>query len=97
MKMLYLFSLLLVNLFTGHRAQTIEGVIVGKDNRPVSKVYVFVVKGEEETITGSNGRFAVTTWQNFPVSLTVEHPGYKKLKLVIKEPGTKQLIRLEEK
>lgn len=75
MKLLYLYGLLFVNFFAGDHSTTIEGVIVGKDDRPVPKVYVFV----------------------FPISLTVEHSEYKKVKLVIREPGTKQHIRLEQK
>jgi hypothetical protein len=103
MKLLYLY--LLVNFFSAGKQESsqrasavIQGVVVAKDqNRPVPQAYIFVVKGEEETITGGNGRFAITTWQTFPITLTVEHPEYKKLTLVIKEPGTKQLIRLDQK
>jgi hypothetical protein len=95
MKLLYLFSLLMLNFRPGN---TIQGVVVGKDNNlPISHAYLFVVKGEEETITGSNGRFAITTWQKFPVSLSVEHPDYKKIKIVIRESDTKQVIKLEQK
>jgi hypothetical protein len=97
MKLLYLFSLVILNLLPGnnHEATKLKGIVVGKDNRPVSNAYLFVVKGEEETITGSNGQFALTTWQKFPVSLSVEHPDYKKLKLLIKDAGQKQVIKLE--
>jgi hypothetical protein len=97
MKLLYLFSLVILNLLPGnnHEATKLQGIVVGKDNRPVSNAYLFVVKGEEETITGSNGQFALTTWQKFPVSLSVEHPDYKKLKLLIKDAGQKQVIKLE--
>lgn len=103
MKLLYLFGLLFLNLLPGdnHEATPttsvkLQGVVVGKDNRPVPNAYLFVVRGEEETITSSNGQFALTTWQKFPVSLSVEHPEYKKLKLVIKEAGQKQVIKLEQ-
>jgi len=95
MKLLYLFSLLLLNLNQPVSVK-LQGVVVGKDNRPVSNAYLFVIKGEEETITGSNGQFALTTWQKFPVSLSVEHPEYKKLKLLIKDAGQKQVIKLEQ-
>jgi hypothetical protein len=97
MKLLYLFSLVILNLLPGnnHEATKLQGIVVGKDNRPVSNAYLFVVKGEEETITGSNGQFALTTWQKFPVSLSVEHPDYKKVKLLIKDAGQKQVIKLE--
>ena len=95
MKLLYLFSLLLLNL-NQPASVKLQGVVVGKDNRPVSNAYLFVIKGEEETITGSNGQFALTTWQKFPVSLSVEHPEYKKLKLLIKDAGQKQVIKLEQ-
>ena len=94
MKLLYLFSLLLLN-FNQPVSVKLQGVVVGKDNRPVSNAYLFVVKGEEETITGGDGQFALTTWQKFPVSLNVEHPDYKKLKLLIKDAGQKQVIKLE--
>jgi hypothetical protein len=95
MKLLYLTGLLLLNLNQPVSVK-LHGIVVGKDNRPVLNAYLFVVKGEEETITGSNGQFALTTWQKFPVSLSVEHPDYKKLKLVIKEAGQKQVIKLEQ-
>lgn len=100
MKLLYLFSLLLLDFHAGNNTETsvtIQGVVTGKDNRPVSQAYLFVVKGEEETISGSNGKFAITTWQKFPVSLTVEHPDFKKVKIEISRPDTKQVIKLEEK
>jgi hypothetical protein len=101
MKLIFAFSLLLLNLLgDNHKADTpgpvkLQGVVMGKDNRPVSNAYLFIIKGEEETITGSNGQFALTTWQKFPVSLSVEHPDYKRLKLLIKEADQKQIIKLE--
>jgi hypothetical protein len=100
MKSIIICSLLLINFYqpSSPASVTIEGVVVGKDsNRPVPQAYLFVIKGEEETITAGNGKFAITTWQKFPLSLSVEHPDFKKIKLVIKEPGAKQLIRLEAK
>ena len=103
MKLLYLFSWLFLNLLTGDNHEAVpptavklQGVVVGKDNRPVANAYLFVIRGEEENITGSNGQFALTTWQKFPVSLSIEHPAYKKLKLVIKDAGQMQVIKLEQ-
>lgn len=97
MKLLYLVSLLFLHLLPGDSSPAkLQGVVVDKDNRPIPNAYLFVVKGEEETITGSNGQFALTTWQQFPVSLSVEHPNYKKLKLVVKEAGQKHVIKLEQ-
>ena len=105
MKLIFSLGLLLASMLphdqqkhTPRSSVKIEGVVVSDDNkRPVSQAYLFVVKGEEETISGSNGKFTLTTWQSFPVSLTVEHPSYRKIKLSIKEPGEKQVIRLEPK
>jgi hypothetical protein len=77
---------------------TVEGVVVNDaSNRPVENIYVYIVRGEEEALTDSKGKFAITTWQPFPVTLTVDHIKYKKTTLVVKEPGKKQLIRVEEK
>lgn len=105
MKFFSLCSLLVIGLLSGagrpvanEHSSTIEGIVVSSNtNQPVSQVHVYVVKGEEESITSGNGKFSLTTWQTFPVSLSVEHPEYKKIKLVIKEAGSKQVIHLEPK
>jgi hypothetical protein len=77
---------------------TVEGVVVNHSNsQPVSNIYLYIVKGEEEALTDDKGRFSITTWQSLPVTLTVDHIKYKRTTLVVKEPGKKQLIRLEVK
>lgn len=105
MKLLFLFSLLVMNIFSTDQSKTdqssstiLEGVVVSKEtNRPIPKAYLFVVKGEEETITGSNGKFVITTWQKLPVTITVEHPEFKKVKVEVKGQGNAHIIKLEQK
>jgi len=77
---------------------TVEGVVLRKeDNRPLANAYVYVTKGEEEAVTDQQGRFRVTTWQNLPVTITAEYPGYKKLSLQASRQGDKLLFALQSK
>jgi hypothetical protein len=77
---------------------TIEGVVLGKeDNRPLANAYVYVTKGEEEAVTDRQGRFRLITWQNLPVTITAEYPGYKKLSLQARKQGEKLLFELPAK
>ena len=61
---------------------TISGTVLHqKDQKPLENIYLYVIPGEEEAVTDKKGRFLITTWQSFPVTIVVEHHQYKKKKL----------------
>lgn len=79
------------------KAVVIEGRVVEETTgRPVSNAHVYIVDGEEETLTNSNGEFSLETWQKLPLTLTVDtYKRYKKLSILISDPTRKQLVRLK--
>jgi len=44
-----------------------------------------------------NGQFSITTWQQLPVTLVIEHPNFKKKRVTTTQPLQKQVIKLEPK
>ena len=75
---------------------TVEGIVISNStSRPVGNTYLYIVPGEEEALTDINGKFVITTWQKFPLSVTAEHPNFKKAKLLVSAEGTKQVIKLQ--
>jgi hypothetical protein len=55
----------------------LEGTVVeAETGKPVEKVYLYVLKGTEEILTNSKGEFKLSTWQELPLTLTVEHKDY---------------------
>lgn len=77
----------------------IEGKVVAESTgKPVGNAHVFVVDGEEETLTNGNGEFRIRSWQKTPVSLTVEKPDqYQRTIIVVQDPSKKQVVRLKSK
>lgn len=76
----------------------IEGHVVHNLNgSKVENAYVYIVSGEEEALSGKDGLFTISTWQQLPVTLIVEHPKYKSKQISIKDPGQKAIIRLDPK
>ena len=64
---------------------------------PILGAHVYVVKGEEEAITGSDGSYRITSWQQLPFTLTIEHNNYQIGSIRITESGKKQLVKLKPK
>ena len=72
----------------------IEGVVIEEaTNKPLPNAYVYTVKGEEESLTNSNGVFVIKTWRALPVTLTIQH-GEKIKKITISSAPKKLTIRL---
>jgi hypothetical protein len=58
---------------------TLKGRVVdGRSGKPVQAVHVYITKGEEEIFSNSKGEFLLKTWQQLPVTVTVEHKNYKQ-------------------
>jgi hypothetical protein len=77
----------------------IQGKVIAEGtNQPVINAHVYVLDGEEETLTDSKGEFTVKSWQKTPIKLTVNgFNNYQKQSIVITDPSQKQLIRLRTK
>ncbi|WP_315817415.1 hypothetical protein [Paraflavitalea speifideaquila] len=76
----------------------IEGNIIHSLNgRQVENAYVYIVSGEEEALSGKDGVFVISTWQQLPVTLVIEHPKYRSQKVSIKDPSKKTTIKLDPK
>src|SRR5262245_275585 len=81
---------------TKHEQVAVQGVVIDKqNNQPISNSYLYIVRGEEEALTDSKGKFSINTWQSLPVTLTVDNPRYKKVSITISKAGTKHVIPLE--
>jgi hypothetical protein len=63
----------------------------------IENVYLYVVQGEEEALSGKDGSFTLSTWKSLPVTLYAEHPGYKRTKVVVHDASKKYLLKLEPK
>jgi hypothetical protein len=65
--------------------------------QPVENVHLYVVSGEEETLSGKDGVFKLTTWQQLPVTVMIEHSRYKTTRVLLKEYNPKTTILLDPK
>ncbi|MBO9562347.1 MAG: hypothetical protein J7621_06205 [Niastella sp.] len=76
----------------------IEGnVIHSLNGKQVENAYIYIVSGEEEALTGKDGVFTISTWQQLPVTLVIEHPKYRSKQISIKDPAKKTVIKLDPK
>ncbi len=76
----------------------LQGITINKVTRqPVEDVHVFIVQGEEETLSVKDGTFKLTTWQQLPVTVVAEHSKFKTAKLVLQENTQRATILLEPK
>jgi hypothetical protein len=84
-------------IFPG-RPSTIEGAITNSTTgKQIENAYVYIVSGEEEALTNAKGVFTISTWQQLPVTLIVEHPTFKQKKIRVIDASQYQLIKLDPK
>ena len=78
---------------------TIEGKVVAEStNKPIQNAHVFILDGEEEALTNSEGEFRIQSWQKTPFKLTVKsYNQYRDASIVITDPSRRQVIRLKSK
>jgi hypothetical protein len=91
------FALLLFPLvvaFCVPGATTVSGKVVGENNEAIRNAYVYVVKGEEETLTMANGQFLLKSWQPLPLTLIIEHGGFEKRRILIKRHDQQLMVKL---
>lgn len=69
-------------------------VLNAVDNKPVDKVHVYIVHGEEEDLTNDKGQFSIRASGRFPLVLTTDHPGYDKLTVTLLADAQPQVIKL---
>ena len=81
------------------REITIEGkVVVEETGKPVAQAHVFILDGEEEALTNSQGEFKIRSWQKTPFKVTVRKYGnYKDESVTVSNPSQKLVIRLKAK
>jgi len=78
---------------------TIKGVVLDTTtNKPVANAYVYIVKGEEESLTDKNGAFSIETWQHLPLLLTVQqaNAAVKKIKVITANPTLRIYIKTDK-
>jgi hypothetical protein len=99
-KKILFFSVILITLFSFTYAlpNIIEGTVVSeKTGKPVSNAHVYIVHGEEETLTNSKGEFRIESWKKLPVILTVDHKEYEKIRISISTAPGKHVVRVKPK
>lgn len=80
------------------RPYTIEGTIKSNNNgKYIENAYIYIVSGEEEALTNRKGVFTISTWQELPVTLVIEHPSFKQKKIRITDASQYQVVHLEPK
>jgi len=75
----------------------VSGKIIGSGDEGISNAYVYVVAGEEETLSIKDGKFSLKTWQPLPLVLVIEHADFEKQRLVIRNAGKPLTIKLVQK
>lgn len=78
---------------------TVEGKVVAESTgKPVPNAHVYILDGEEEALTNSDGEFRIQSWQKTPFKLTVKsYNNYRDATIVITDPSRRQVIRLKSK
>jgi uncharacterized LabA/DUF88 family protein len=80
------------------RPHTITGAVKNNaTDKYIENVYIYITSGEEEALSNNKGAFTISTWQDLPVTLVIEHPIYKSKKIRITDASQYQLIKLEPK
>src|SRR5688572_27395679 len=80
-----------------NQQKTVTGTIVGTANEGVTNAYVYVVAGEEETLSVKDGKFTLKTWQPLPLLLVIEHNDFEKQRIVIRASEKPVTIKLSER
>ena len=98
LKLVMLLALVVNTSFETPSKHTIlGGEIVSGTNERISDAYVYVVSGEEETLSLKDGKFSLKTWQPLPIVLNIEHKNFRKQQVVIRAAGTNIRIRLTDR
>ena len=80
-----------------NQQKTVTGTIVGKTNKGIPDAYVYVVAGEEETLSVRDGKFSLNTWQPLPLVLVIEHSDFEKQRINIRASDKPVTIKLLER
>lgn len=77
----------------------VEGKVIAESTgKPVQNAHVYILDGEEEALTNSDGEFRIQSWQKTPFKLTVKsYNTYRDASIVITDPSRRQVIRLKAK
>lgn len=76
----------------------INGKIIHTESRKaIDNAYIYVIAGEEETLSTKEGAFKLKTWQKFPLTVVVEHTEYASRKIILQNPTAELVISLDKK
>ena len=71
----------------------LQGLVTNKQTgSPLSNVYLYTVKGEEEAITDQRGEFRFVTWKKLPVTIHI-HNSEEDVRVVVTNPS--ELIKIK--
>ncbi len=74
---------------------SLQGTVSHKESgKPLADVYLYTVKGEEETLTNQKGEFKIVTWQKLPITIHVRSLDDSEVKVVVNNPANKISIKL---
>src|SRR4051812_37120351 len=82
---------------TASKQIILTGEIVSGTNERISDAYVYVISGEEETLSLKDGRFSLKTWQPLPIVLNIEHKDFHKQQVLIRAAGNNIKIKLSDR
>lgn len=88
-------TLMYFSLFQPNVITEFSGTILDKsNNEAIQNVYVYTIKGEEETLSAAKGNFSLISWQALPVTVYFEKKGYKtkRIQLLKEQKNTKILM-----
>ena len=83
--------------FVPAEQKTVNGKIVGSGDEGISDAYVYVIAGEEETLSVKDGKFSLNTWQPLPVTLIIEHADFEKQQVIIQAPVKPLTVKMKAK
>lgn len=93
-----LFSFEQKNAPVANASGLVTGIVVADNTgKPLARVHVYVVDGEEEALTNNRGEFRIETTAKFPVQVTAEHQDYFKYRTAVNSSGQKLVIRMKPK
>jgi thiamine phosphate synthase YjbQ (UPF0047 family) len=80
-----------------NQQKTVTGKVVGTANEGITDAHVYVVAGEEETLSVKDGEFSLKTWQPLPLVLVIEHSDFEKHRILIRASDKPVTIKLSER